>query len=109
MKTLDPPIAKTHDPATSYAAGERMIRTGALSKQERQVYQACKDYCVVPFHEDFTAKDIAGMLSIGKSAEYQELYFRAQRRFSGLQRKGKIKRTGQRRDDCCVWEIAKKG
>lgn len=107
MKTLWSPIAKTNDPPASYAAGDRMIRTGALSKQEREVYKACKDYCVVPFHEDFTAKDIAGMLSTGKTHEYQEYYFKVQRRFCGLKRKCKIVRTNKKREDCHTWELVK--
>jgi len=104
MKTLfDRPIAHTNDPQTSYAAGDRMIRTGALSKQERQVFKAIKDYMYI--HIDFTAKDIAGMMSVGRIAEYQENYFKASRRFSGLNRNGLIERTGERRDDCCVWRM----
>jgi hypothetical protein len=99
------PIAHRDDPRTSYAAGDRMIRNGELSRQEREVFKACKDYCVVPFHTDFTAKDIAGMLSIGKSHEYNENYHKVQRRFTGLKNKGKIVRTNQIREDCHVWEI----
>lgn len=97
------PLAHRNDPITSYRAGERMVRTGKLNKQEREVLRACRDYLSI--HDDFTAKDIAGMLSVGNTRSYTEQYFKVQRRFSGLRRKGYIERNGETRDDCKVWRL----
>ena len=101
--TLPFPLAHSNDQITSYRAGERIARTGELSRQEREVHQACKDYLAI--HVDFTAKDIAGIMSVKNIRNFQDNYYKVQRRFSGLHRKGFIERTDKRRDDCCVWRL----
>lgn len=100
-----PPHSHVGDPATSYEAGDRMVKTGALSRQEREVLKAIKDYLYI--HDTFTAKEIASMLSVGRIADYADNYFKVQRRLSGLHRKGLIERTGERRNNCCVWRLKK--
>ena len=101
MKYLfSPPLARAKDPETSHKAAEKMVVSGALSRQEKEVYDVILE-CDTTF-PDFTTKDIAiAMLSM----PYWKAYDICRRRFSGLKNKGKIELTGDRRDDCRVWRL----
>ena len=98
-KTLfDRPIAHRDDPITSYEAGDRMIKSGALNRQEKQVLGAIRTTPGSAMSSfDFTAKEVSEISGYN--------YWMIQRRLSGLYHKGKIERTGERRDGCCVWRL----
>jgi len=99
---LDRPLSHIKDPATSYEAADRMIKSGELSRQEQDVM------CEINIHigkgKDFTPKELARESQdqfYGSGLDYYTI----QRRLSGLFHKGKIERTGEKRDGCCVWKI----
>lgn len=94
------------DPETSYEAADRMVKSGALSRQEDEVYEAMLFYlsATAGFSSDFTTKDIALQMAKGLHA-YFKCYDICRKRFSGLHNKGKIERTGAKRDGCCVWGL----
>lgn len=91
------------DPETSHEAAKKMIESGELNRQEERVWDAIKSY--INFNKqvkdviitDFTPKEICEIIKIG--------YHVIQRRLSGLHRKGKIERTGQKRNGCAVWKL----
>jgi hypothetical protein len=89
-------LCHRNDPETSFEAAEKMIKSGTLNKQEKEVWIAITDY-LSHGDKDFTAKEIEGW-------NYQD-YITIQRRLSGLKNKGKIERTGEKRNGCCVWRI----
>lgn len=94
-----------NDPETSREAAEKMIESGALSAQEEWVYR--KLLCFLSAQEDFTAKELAHWITNWQTQyDYTYIYQIIQRRLSGLHRKGKIKRTGDKRDGCMVWRLA---
>jgi len=101
MKTnlFDPPIAHRDDYKTSYDAGDRMIKSGNLNKQESMVLSQIKIYLRRCHKTVFTARDVSTF-----SLSWDN-YFVIQRRLSGLHRKGKIERTGKKRDGCAVWRL----
>ena len=101
MKYLfSPPLVRAKDPETSHKAAEKMVISGALNKQEKEVYDAISRYAIM--FPDFTTKDIAlAMLSM----PYYKAYDICRRRFSGLERNDKIELTGDRRDECRVWRL----
>lgn len=105
-KTLfDRPLAHTGDVATSFEAADGMIESGKLNKQEQAVWKVICD--ITTNHqfetyacsgaEDFTAKELSNWSGTD--------YYTIQRRLSGLFHKGKIERTGEKRNGCCVWRI----
>lgn len=114
---FEPPLSHTNDPITSFEAADRMVKSGALSRQERAVWKAVKwainnmAGCLSPDHCNFTAKELADWSGIS--------YFKIQRRLSGLHNKDKIERLntngekyqenkGQKlmkRNKCAVWRI----
>jgi len=98
--TIDFPVAHRDDPITSYEAAEKMIKSGALSQQENQVYTWIVSYLKVNQKKDFTAKEVVWW-------RYANKYHIIERRLSGLHRKSKIERTGEKRDGCCVWRLAR--
>ena len=101
MKTLfDQPLSHKDDHQTSYEAADKMIGSGKLNRQEELVYQALKTHLSYDGIEDFTAKELSYQ-GIGHLAGYYTI----QRRLSGLRNKGKIERTGEKRDGCCVWKL----
>lgn len=95
--SLESPYAHKDDPQTSFDAAEKMVKSGKLANQEMKVYIAIKDCLASMTFNTFTAKNIALWSGIG--------YYTIHRRLSGLHRKGKIKRTGEKRDNCCVWKL----
>jgi len=91
------PIAHRDDPITSYEAGDKMLKSGQLQRQESLVLKYIRYYGFKQTFIDFTAKELS---------EYSHLsYYLIQRRLSGLHRKGKIERTGQKRGGCAVWRL----
>jgi hypothetical protein len=115
-KTLfDRPLSHTKDAITSYAAADKMVRSGALNRQELRVYEGILRYFRdVAEDRTFTAKELAYWnIAFGLD------YYIIQRRLSGLFHKGKIERLnikgeayqenkGQKlmkRNGCCVWRI----
>ncbi len=92
-------LARTKDPQTSKDAAKKMVESGALSEQEAQVFGWIKDYLEEhPVDKDFTARELAWW-------RYANKYYIIQRRLSGLRRKGKIERTGEKREGYCVWRL----
>jgi len=93
MKTLfDLPLAHRNDPITSYEAGDRMLNSGKLVKQQKLVMTAI----ITQRFENWTAKELSIVSGID--------YFVIQRRLHELAHKGLIERTGKKREDCCVWK-----
>ena len=109
-------LCRSADPTTSHKAAEKMVESGALSRQEELVYQAIKNHLSYEDIEEFTAKELSYQ-GVGHLAGYYTI----QRRLSGLLNKKKIERIqiGQerigatqlfkpiykKRDDCCVWKL----
>ena len=108
------------DAETSREAAEKMIKSGTLSRQEKEVLNAIKTYLRRnPLgsgqtwkmeRKDFTAKEINYTQRID--------YYTIQRRLSGLHCKGLIERVQsgvasvrsgklipEKRDGCCVWRL----
>lgn len=105
-----------NDPETSYEAADRMVKSGALSRQEQKVYAKIVlylDRIRFPRNKGITAKELAHLSGLN--------YYTIQRRISGLRDRGKIERIqiGQerigatdlfkpiykKRDGCCVWRL----
>jgi len=82
------------DPETSREAAEQMVKSGKLTEQENFIHYVIE---VHRGHKSFTAKELA--------KDSGEDYYIIQRRLSGLHRKGKIERTGEKRNGCCVWRL----
>ena len=105
-------LARRDDPQTSKDAAEKMVKSGALNRQEKWVYERIKKYR----NDDFTTKDIAAIAwEVG--VEYYRAYDICRKRFSDLHWKGKIEpiwlgvneKTGKniykRRDGCQCWRL----
>ncbi len=92
MKTL--PLAHRNDPVTSYIAADKLVKSGRLSRQERRVFRAIEVYCCF---SNFTARGLSNYCGLD--------YYLIQRRLSGLKNKGKIERTGKKRNGQCVWRL----
>ena len=100
-------LARTENPQTSKDAAERMVKSGELNRQEQNIYErilAWTRYC-----NDFTTKDIASCVAW---CTYDKAYDICRKRFSGLERKGKIVTIWTndelwplRRDGCRVWRL----
>ncbi len=93
-------LARKENPQTSKDAAEKMVNSGALNQQQKNVYEAIlrwTKYC-----DTFTTKDIASCISW---CTYDKAYDICRKRFSGLRDKGKIELTGGRRDGCQVWRL----
>ncbi len=104
------PLAHRNDPITSFEAGDKMIKSGKLNRQENLVLSYIKAWCDTVNNFKFTAKDLA----------YCGIdYYVVQRRLNGLCQKSKIERLntegtayqenkGQelmKRDKCAVWRL----
>jgi len=94
-KTLfNPPLAHAADPQTSYAAADKMIKSGKLGEQEKRVLNAIG---AIPGSAmksfDFTAKKLFACSTIS--------YYTIQRRLSGLRRKDFIGRARKDGGLCC--------
>lgn len=92
------------DPETSYEAAEKMVKSSKLNRQEKQIWTILLGYRIFTTmtkgQRDFTAKELAKNTSLD--------YYTIQRRLSGLHNKGKIERTGEKRDGCCVWRLTER-
>lgn len=91
-------LCRRNDPQTSKDAAEKMVKSGKLARQERLVLVTIEDVCEALYKKDFTAKEI-----VRWNNRFD--YYTIQRRLSGLHNKGKIERTGEKRDGCCVWRL----
>jgi len=91
------PLSHTNDPTTSYKAADKMVKSGALSRQEQEVWETIKYHVNNTFYKTFTAKELVGWRHLD--------YYLIQRRLSGLRNKGRIERTGEKRNGCMVWRI----
>jgi len=92
------PLSHTNDPETSYNAADKMVNSGELNRQEQKVYSAIIEFIgFQPNTFGFTAKELPRYSGIN--------YYTIQRRLSGLCNKGRIERTGEKRDGCCVWRL----
>ncbi len=92
------------DPETSKEAAEKMVKSGKLNRQEREVYNDIRRYIIDCNCTDFTAKELAIWCPWVRSRP-NNAYYIIQRRLSGLKNKGKIERTGGKRDGCCIWKL----
>lgn len=112
------PIAHRDDSQTSYDAGQKMLDSGKLQRQEKEVYKEMllyeerirflKNY---PKNKGVTAKEISNWSGMN--------YWMIQRRLCGLRSKGKIERLAKdgtkwvegkkmmTRDGCCAYAIVK--
>lgn len=103
-KILEPPLSHTNDPQTSYDAADKLIKSGALNRQENEVLGAARHYYNRLGRIDFTARELANWTE--QSPIHNHLtYHLIQRRLSGLHNKSKIERTGEKRNGCMVWRI----
>jgi len=95
------------DPETSREVAEKMVESGKLAEQEALVLRAIESTPGSSMKSfNFTAKELTQWtMSSGKWISRKLGYFIIQRRLSGLREKGKIRRTGEKRDGCCVWEL----
>ena len=107
---MNQPLSHTLDPATSYEAADRMVRSGELEKQEQEVYNDISRYIIDGHHKDYTPKELAHW----QTGNDKENYYRIERRQSGLCNKGYIERISinnngnppwERRNGCCVWRL----
>lgn len=110
-------LARKDDPQTSKDAAEKIVKSGALNRQEKMVYEEIQGY--YRNFGDFTTKDIAKWISLPNFIPYDKAYDICRKRFSGLERKGKIKLVKEkknvtdctfiyvdkRRDGCRVWRL----
>lgn len=88
-------LARKNDPQSSKDAAEKMVKSGALSRQEDEVL-----YVIWSVQKsDFTTKEIAEHMI---AYPYHKAYDICRKRFSGLRNKSKIERTGEIRDGCFV-------
>lgn len=111
------------DPETSKGAADKMVKSGALSRQEDEVWRIICGITENVQHDDgyarlgakdFTAKELTLFSGLD--------YYTIQRRLSGLCDKGKIERIQStdrgellyyksggpiynKRDGCCVWRL----
>jgi hypothetical protein len=96
-------LCRTNDPETSKVAAEKMVESGKLNHQEKEILdkiQSIPGSAMKSF--DFTTKDIAlRMLNY----PYHKAYDICRKRFSGLRDKGKIETTGDVRESCRVWRL----
>lgn len=104
------PLSHKSDPITSYEAADKMVKSGALNEQEIYVLaHICKFIAmrtlVVDWYwgDTFTPKELAQWMT--PKWEYTKIYQIIQRRLSGLHSKGKIERTGEKREGCMVWKL----
>lgn len=115
-------LARTENPQTSKDAAQKMVSTGALSRQENMVYDKIIEFLKhrkLHSHSlDFTTKDIALFMC---NNSYHRDYDICRKRFSGLVTKGKIEliyeiiphpkilnmklRRPKRRDGCRVFRL----
>jgi len=114
------PLARSNDPETSKAAAVKMVESGALNRQENEIFFVIDTLYT---GNDFTTKDIAALML---GYPYYKAYVICGKRFSDLERKGKIEliQTGvkvtytksipslriekpiyKRRDGCRVWRL----
>lgn len=99
-------LCHKNDPETSREAAVKMVESGKLSRQEGEVLFEIEWDSAIYKMTDFTAKEIAHKWSLIQG-DYAALFHKIQRRLSGLYRKGKIERTGEKREGCCVWRLIK--
>lgn len=98
-----PPLAHRDDTMTSFEAADKMVKSGALNRQEQQVYTEIVLYKErIRFLKNYkdkgvTAKELAKWSGLN--------YWVIQRRLSGLRNKGKIERTGEIRDGSNAWRL----
>jgi len=115
-------LCRTENPQTSKDAAKRMVESGELNRQEKEVYDLMIRYDKYQSN-GFTTKNIAAYMNY---RPYYKAYDICRKRFSGLERKGKIElvQTGvkvinpeqvpslrivkpvyKRRDGCRVWRL----
>jgi hypothetical protein len=100
---FDYPIAHRNDPMTSYDAGQKMIDSGKLNKQQADVYLLIKWYCNFNGKTDFTAKEVAMYVQNKFPTTYKHItYIVIQRRKHEIPY---IEETKEVRDGCCVWRL----
>jgi hypothetical protein len=84
LPLFDRPLSHTNDPATSYEAADKMVKSGELNRQEQEVYANLKKYQRYAYYSNYslTAKELSEIAKLD--------YFMIQRRISGLIQKGKV-------------------
>jgi len=91
-------LSHTRDPITSFVAADKLVKSGELSRQERQVWNSIIWFLAESPKGNFTARELADWCP-------GDHYFTIQRRLSGLRNHDKIERTGEKRNGCMVWKI----
>lgn len=92
-------LCRTNDPQTSKNAAEKMVKSGELNRQEKEILYIIETWFS---GKDFTTKDVAVKML---GYPYHKAYDICRKRFSGLHDKFKITLTGGRRDHCQVWKL----
>ncbi len=103
-------LARTENPQTSKDAAEKMVKSGELNRQEKEVYKAI----LKAGKKDFTTKEIAAWMFCFEP--YHKAYDICRKRFSDIEMKNKIeliwlgvdkkgKNIYKRRDGCRVWRL----
>ncbi len=109
-------ITHKNDPETSFAAAEKMIKSGALSRQQNKVYTAIARYFLsYSFSTGFTARELSNWAGLD--------YHKIQRRLNELRAKGLISRIKlgeerigatdiykpiyKKRNGQCVWQVVR--
>jgi len=104
-------LARSNDPETSKVAAVKMVESGTLNRQENEIFFVIDTLYT---GNDFTTKDIAALML---GYPYYKAYDICRKRFSGLERKGKIepiirgvilgtrKIIYERRDGCRCWRL----
>lgn len=106
---FEPPLAHSRDPQTSFDAADKMVKSGKLRKQQKEVYEAILAYP----NTEFTAKELSRKQP-GSGLNYWQI----QRRLNELANKFLIARIlnkeamkrhkkiiYKQRDGCCVWRL----
>ena len=105
-KLCNQPYAHTADPQTSFDAGQKMVESGELNRQQKEVHRAISVYT----HTTFTAKELSHRSGLN--------YWQIQRRLNELMNKYLISRVinkeatkkhkkiiYKQREKCCVWKL----
>ena len=97
-KTFDRPLAHRHDPTSSYAAGDRALKSGRVKGQTQAVLEALREY------SGRTSAELADIMNISR--------YDTARRLPVLARRGFVVRGAERmcrvcRCPCVTWRAIK--
>lgn len=87
-----------NDPETSVAAAKKTVPK--LGEQRQEVLDAIRKHYRTG---DFTSKELAVAMARNQTRQYAQYYYFVSRRLNELA--DYIKRTGEIRNNCCVWRL----